>query len=304
MASTGLTRPPNKIKDSFVTILIQQILNGVVVGSGYVLVALGLTLIFGVLGLPNLAHGETYMGGAFVTYTLVSVVGWNYWVAIPVGMAAGAAIGIIVYEVAFRPLEKAAEVTLFISALAVATILGQLAVLIFGTGSRVIGTPVEGIVRLGGVTVTKFSIVILALVLVATVLLWMILHRTWFGRSMRALSQNRMAAELMGVNVRVVAYGTFALGSAVAALAGGVLGGIFPIFPTMGLEPVMKAFIVIVLGGVGSIPGVVVGGLLLGIVESLGAGYLSSDYRDPIAFGILVFVLALWPTGLARGKVS
>ncbi|SMO93629.1 branched-chain amino acid ABC transporter permease [Paracoccus laeviglucosivorans] len=277
-------------------LFLQQTVNGLALGSTYALVALGLTLIFGVLLIPNFAHGEFYMVGAFLTYALV-MAGLNFWLAMALGALAVIALGCLIDLVAFRPLRGAPPLSLMISALAASIILQQTATLIWTSEARTIPTPVTGVLRTPFFIVTWMQVVVMASLILSVAAIWAILNRTRLGLAIRATAQNHDAALLMGISMVQVRLATFAIGAALGAIAGALLGATFPIYPTMGVNPVLKAFVVLVLGGIGSLRGAVLGGLFLGLVEVMVAGYLSTELQDIGAFTLLVLVLLIRPQG-------
>ncbi|GMG85392.1 branched-chain amino acid ABC transporter permease [Paralimibaculum aggregatum] len=278
-------------------LLPQQLANGLALGSTYALVAMGLTLIFGVLLIPNFAHGELYMLGGFLTYAGVTA-GLDFWLAAVLATVLVMGLGVLVDRITFKPLEQASGLSLMISALAMSIVLQQIATITWGTEPRTIPNPVPGILRTPFASLTYHKLLIIAVMVLGAVGLWAILNRTRLGLSIRAVSQNRDAALLMGIEMWKVRAATFAIGAAFGALAGALLGAAFPIYPTMGVIPVLKALVVLVLGGIGSIPGAILGGLLLGVAEVLIAGYISSELQDIGAFVILVAMLLVRPQGL------
>ena len=279
-------------------IFVQQIINGIFLGAGYVLIALGLTLIFGILLIPNFAHGQAYMLGAYVTFSAMTFCHFNFFFAMGASIIVIGVLGVLMERFAFRPLQHAFHLTMFIAALGVAIVLEETAHLIWGPESKIILSPVQGQLTIFSISISYFRVIILATVVIVIFALTIFIKKTKLGRAMRAIAQNRDVASLMGVNIPRISAVTFAVGSAMAGIAGSLLGVIFPIYPSMGLFPTLKAFVVIVLGGIGSIPGAIVGGLFLGIAESLGAGYISSYYKETIAFIILILALLIKPTGL------
>ncbi|MGU3497144.1 branched-chain amino acid ABC transporter permease [Xanthobacteraceae bacterium A53D] len=285
-------------------LLPQQLINGLALGSTYALVALGLTLIFGVLLIPNFAHGEFYMIGAFVTYALVAV-GADFWLAMAASVALVMLLGCVVDRLVFRPIENAPGLSLMISALAASIILQQVATIIWGTEARTIPPPLTGVIRTPFFAVTQLQLLVMASLVIAFAAVWLVLNRSRLGLAIRATAQNRDAALLMGISMTQVRFATFAMGAALGAIAGALLGATFPIYPAMGVNPVLKAFVVLVLGGIGSLWGAVLGGLVLGISEILVAGYISSQLSDIGTFAILVLVLLLRPQGLfGRAQVE
>jgi branched-chain amino acid transport system permease protein len=291
----------------------QQIINGLSLGSIYALIALGYTMVYGILKLINFAHGEVFMVGAYSGYFLATGLGVERYaqsgagfplllalVVLVAAMAIAALLGVTIEALAYRPVRSAPRLTPLITAIGVSLFLQNAGMLLFTPNPR----PYPPILRelrfeLGGVIVTNIKLAIFVVAILLMVGLELFVQRTWTGRAMRALSLNMDAARLMGIDVNATIRATFAVGSALAA-AGGILFGLdqITITPLMGVLTGMKAFVAAVLGGIGNIPGAVVGGLLIGLAEQLTAGYLSPDYRDAITFLILVVVLVLKPEGL------
>lgn len=275
----------------------QQLVNGLALGSTYALIALGLTLVFGVLLIPNFAHGELYMLGAFSTYAL-SASGMNFWLAVLVATALVAIIGIVLDKVVFRPLEHSTALSLMIAALAASIILQQFATIVWGSEPRTTPNPIPGNLRTLWFSISYYQLFIIAVMLLAWGGVWMVLNRSRLGLSIRAVAQNREAAQLMGIELTKVRIATFAISAIIGGAAGALLGANFPIYPTMGVNPVLKAFVVLVIGGIGNLWGAIFGGLLLGVVEVMVAGYISSQLQDVGTFLVLVLVLLLRPDGL------
>jgi len=278
-------------------LLPQQLVNGLALGALYALVAMGLTLVFGVLLIPNFAHGELYMLGGFISYSLVAV-GIGFWPAVLVTMLAVALIGIALDWTAYKPIEQAPGLSLMISALAASVILQQIATIIWGTEPRTTPSPVTGVIRAGFITVSYYQIMLFTVLIAAWLAVWYILNRTKLGLSIRAVSQNRDAAALMGIRLDRVRIATVVLGASLGGLAGALLTASFPVYPSVGTLPILKAFVVLVIGGIGNLWGAVIGGLLLGLSEVLVAGYISSQLQDIGAFTILVLILFFRPNGL------
>jgi branched-chain amino acid transport system permease protein len=288
--------------------LLQQLLNGITWGSIYALIALGYTMVYGVLRLINFAHGEVYMMGAMTGYYAAHAFGfagapslWGLVVVLTVSMVACGILGAAIERIAYRPLRAAGRLAPLITAIGVSLLLQNTGQLVFGADPKFFPPLLESheVIRAGGVAVSNIQLTVLVTALLLMAALEYIVQRTRFGRAMRAVSYDAPAAALMGVPVDRVIAGTFVLGSMLAAAAGILVGLSNPkIEPLMGLMPGLKAFVAAVLGGIGSVPGAMAGGLLLGVIETLVTGYLSSTYRDAIAFVILIAILLFRPTGL------
>ncbi|SEQ23617.1 amino acid/amide ABC transporter membrane protein 1, HAAT family [Faunimonas pinastri] len=280
-----------------IELLPQQLVNGLALGSSYALIALGLTLVFGVLQIPNFPHGELYMLGASFTYVLVGY-GVNFWLAVPIASLGVVLVGILLDQVGYRRIDRGGNLSLMIAALAMSTVLQQVATLLWGAEPHTTRTPFTGILRTPYFSIGIYQIVIFAAALLCWLFVWLVLHRSRLGLAIRAMAQNRTAALLMGIELTWVRIATFAIGALIGGIAGSLLGAAFPIYPTMGLNPVLKAFVILVIGGVGNLWGAIVGGFLLGILEILVAGYISSQLQDIGTFAILVVVLIIRPNGL------
>ncbi len=288
------------------TTFLQQLVNGLSLGSIYALIALGYTMVYGVLRLINFAHGDVYMVGAYVGYYLSrrlkgdepSLLG--ALVVMLGAMLACAVLGVIIERFAYRPVRRAARLTLLITAIGVSLFLENGAQLVFGADPKFFDSlaPRAAFI-VGGVRLTSEQLTVIAVSFLLMILLRLFILKTRTGKAMRAVSFNLDAAKLMGISTdRIIAI-TFALGSALAAAAGVLIGMQIPkIDPLMGIIYGLKAFVAAVLGGIGNIPGAVIGGLLIGTSEVMVVGYLSSTFRDAIAFGILILVLLLRPQGI------
>jgi branched-chain amino acid transport system permease protein len=294
-----------------VSTFFQQLVNGLSIGSIYALLALGYTMVYGVLKLINFAHSEVFMVGSFVGYYTANALGFeaahagafgisSALLVLLVSMCASALLGVAIERLAYRPLRNAQRLAPLITAIGVSILLQNVGILLFGANPKPFPTIItESRYELGGVVLTNIKLLIFAVSAVLMVALDYLVKHTWTGKAMRALSVNQAAARLMGISVdRVIAF-TFVIGSALAA-AGGILFGLdqAKIEPLMGVLVGLKAFVAAVLGGIGNIPGAAVGGLVIGIAEQLTAGYLSADYRDAITFAILIAVLLVRPQGL------
>jgi branched-chain amino acid transport system permease protein len=276
-----------------------HILNGLIIGGSYVLIAVGLTLIFGILDAINLAHGEVYMLGAYVLYFLFGVWGLNYWAALILATGIIGIFGIVIEKLSFRPLRKQPLLNTMLVSIALAILLQNLAMLFWGADPKVVKTAMsEEVIQVFGVFLTVQRLVVLIVGAVAIILLHLLIEKTKIGKAMRAVAQDKDAAALMGISIDRVYTFTFAVGSALAAVAGALIAPIFQIFPTMGFVPFIKAFTVVILGGLGNVIGAIYAGFILGVAESLGAAYISTPYKDSFAFIILIIMLLLKPSGL------
>lgn len=276
-----------------------HILNGLIIGGSYVLIAVGLTLIFGILDAINLAHGEVYMLGAYVLYFLFGVWGLNYWAALILATGIIGIFGIVIEKLSFRPLRKQPLLNTMLVSIALAILLQNLAMLFWGADPKVVKTAMsEEVIQVFGVFLTVQRLVVLIVGAVTIILLHLLIEKTKIGKAMRAVAQDKDAAALMGISIDRVYTFTFAVGSALAAVAGALIAPIFQIFPTMGFVPFIKAFTVVILGGLGNVIGAIYAGFILGVAESLGAAYISTPYKDSFAFIILIIMLLLKPSGL------
>ncbi len=281
----------------------QQLVNGIWLGAVYALFALGYTLVFGVLDILNLAHGAVFMWGAFLGLLAVTKLGLPIWAALIVAMAGAGLLGIVLERVAFRPLRRrnAPHLSAIISSIGASTILVALAQAQFG--AQVSRFPFDTfpnqLYTIGPVNVTLLQITILVLSVLLMIGLWLFIQRSKTGKAMRAVAYNERTASLLGINVDRIVVNTFFLSSALAGAAGVFLGLAFSaISPFMGAPIELKGLTVIILGGLGNIQGAVVAGFLLGIIEVMSVGYISSDFRDAITFTILFIVLLVRPSGL------
>jgi branched-chain amino acid transport system permease protein len=278
----------------------QQLVNGLMLGASYALVAIGYTLIFGVLNLLYFAQGEVFMVGAFVGLYLVVAAGANIYGAIFGAMIICGALGAVAFFVAVRPVSKDRPLAPLISTIGLTIILQNLAVYIFGGQQMAFPETIEQkLYRLGPVTVSSAQLFILGVAVTLMVLLWLFIERTKMGRAIRATAENHETAALLGVDVNRVVLITFIIGSAIAGVAG-VLDGIknSNISPFMGLGAAVKGLIVMLLGGLGNVPGAMVAGLMLGMIEILSAAYIGTTERDFFSFLILILILLWRPTGL------
>lgn len=286
---------------------LQQLVNGVALGSVYALIALGYTMVYGIITLINFAHGEIFMVGAFIGLLLVSFFKVNVFVAMMGAMIFCMIMGVLIELIAYRPLRKSSRLSALISAIGVSIFLSSLALMVFGADAKGFpdgAFPVHQI-QVGSADISTLQLLIIGVSAALMMALEFIVQKTKIGKAMRATSEDYNTSALMGINVNRVISFTFALGSALAA-AGGVLVGVLfnAVSFNMGLMAGLKAFAAAVLGGIGSIPGAMLGGLLLGVSEVFGVAIGYSSYRDAIAFTILVLVLLVKPTGLLGQKIT
>lgn len=295
---------PHAFLDS-ISLFGQQVINGITLGSVYALIAVGYTMVYGVIELINFAHGEVYMMGAFFSFTMVTSMGLSIWVAFPVAIVLCAILGVILDIVAYRPLRNAPRLAALITAIGMSIFLQNLALMIWGSDiksfPRAKLPPVFSTTAfsLGNIRVTWLQVFILGVAIVIMAGLNAIIHRTKVGTAMRAIAQDKVTASLMGINVNRVISFTFAIGSGMGGVAGILVGMYYnAIWPTMGYIAGIKAFAAAVLGGIGSVPGAMLGGGILGMAEVMGAGYISSPYRDGIAYAVMILVIIFKPSGL------
>lgn len=279
---------------------IQQIFNGLVVGSIYTLIALGLTTIFGILGIAHFAHGSVAMFGGYLTYFLISALGIGLLPSFILAMAVGALLGVVLERVAYYPVRNAPPINSFIIALGLTLIIEKLNLLAFGIDQVIIPTPFVNVINIGGVTMPELRIYVLVIAAILVIGMTLLIQRTWIGMAVRAVAQNRAAAVLMGINVNSVSMFVFALSSALGVAAGVLVGALFAVAPGVSGGLVIKGFAVLILGGLGSIPGAIVGGMVLGVSEAFAAAFVSSAYKDVISFLLMILVLLVRPEGLMR----
>ncbi|WP_174734866.1 branched-chain amino acid ABC transporter permease [Mesobacillus harenae] len=283
-------------------ILLQQLFNGLTIGSVYALVALGLTLVYGILHIPNFAHGALYMMGGYITLTMMTSYGFHYWLAILVSMLVVGLLGVLMERFIFYPLREAPPIHDKIAAIGILLFLEAFAQFVWGADYQMMTSPYSQVINVLGLTFTLQRILIIVAAIVIMILLYVFLKKTFTGSTIIAMSQDREGANLVGINTHKVAMLTFMISGALAAVAASLAAPINLVFPGMGHLVILKAFVIIILGGMGSIPGAILGGYILGFSESLGATYISNDYKDIIAFVLLIVILSVKPTGLfAKG---
>lgn len=281
---------------------LQQLINGLQLGFVYALIALGYTMVYGIVRLINFAHGDVFMVGAYLGFFALASWRLPLPLALLVAMAGCAALGVFIERVAYRPLRNAPKISALITAMGVSLFLEYFTSLRFVFGPDYRAFPRPFAVRsysVGGLSVSNIQLIVFGVALLLMVALWWFVNRTRTGMAMRAVSHDQATARLMGINVDAIISITFGIGSALAG-AGGVLYGIaYPqINPFMGVMPGLKAFTAAVLGGIGVIPGAMLGALIMGVVETFTSAYISSTLRDAVAFGLLILVLLVRPAGI------
>jgi len=289
---------------------IQQLINGLSLGSIYALIALGYTMVYGILKFINFAHGEIFMLGAFCGFYTAKALGVDApdipmaLVILLITMIVTAVIGVTIEKLAYKPLRNSSKLTVLITAIGVSLFLQYLGQLIFGAAPQSFPTIIENVsFDIAGATIGSNQIVVILSAILLMLALRFIVMNTKMGTAIRAVSNNLTAASLMGININNVISFTFIIGSSLAGAAGILYSINYPsIDPLMGLLPGLKAFIAAVLGGIGNFPGAAVGGIIIGLVETFTVGYFSPTYRDAIAFAILIIILLVKPTGLFGKK--
>lgn len=286
---------------------ISYLVNGISLGSIYALIALGYTMVYGIAKMLNFAHGDVIMIGGFTVFIAISSLSFPVWLSILVGIIVCTLLGVIIEKVAYKPLRNASPLAVLITAIGVSYLLQNTALLIFGSDSKsfvsVVGLKdwkINDQLVISGVT-----IVTILVSLAIMILLTLFVNKTKPGRAMLAVSEDKGAAQLMGINVNSTISLTFAIGSALAAVAAVLLCSAYPqINAYTGSMPGIKAFVAAVFGGIGSIPGAMIGGILLGIIENLSKAYISSQMADAIVFAVLIIVLLVKPTGILGKKIN
>ncbi len=283
------------------------LLSGISLGSIYALIALGYTMVYGIAKMLNFAHGDIIMVGGYVVFFAMSSSWCPTWLAIILGIAVCTLLGVVIEKIAYKPLRSMPSLTVLITAIGVSYFLQNAALLLFKSNTRTFRSVTENLpdINLGGLVITSETVVTIAVTVVLMVALTLFVNKTKMGKAMRAVSEDKEAAELMGISVNKTISLTFAIGSALAAVAGVLLCSNFhALSPYTGSMPGIKAFVAAVFGGIGSIPGAMVGGILLGIIENLAKGYISTQLSDAIVFLVLILVLLIKPTGIFGKKIN
>ncbi|HET6560853.1 MAG TPA: branched-chain amino acid ABC transporter permease [Marmoricola sp.] len=282
----------------------QYLGNGLVLGAIYALMAAGLTLVFGYMGVVNFAHGEFYMIGAYLAYTVTSILGWPFAVGVLFAALGAAVLGLLINWGILQPLRKYETLEMpMLATIGLAIMLPNVAIILWNPVPKAAGSPVPAAsIDLGIMRLSSASLFVIGMALLFILCSHLFINRTRAGLTMRGTFQDSTASWLMGVNVTRVYALTFVFGAVLAALSGVLIATIFNITPAMGTLATAKSFVVVILGGLGSFPGAVAGGLLLGLVEGLGAGYISAGYKDTFGLLVLILVLLLRPQGLFGAK--
>ena len=284
-------------------------ISGLSLGSVYAIIALGYTMVYGISKMLNFAHGDVIMIGGYISFVMTVYLGMNAWLALLIAMAVCTCLGILIERLAYRPLRGTGSLAVLITAIGVSYFLQNIALLIWGANPKMFTSLLDGSkpLRLAGgdLVVSPESIFTIVANIVVMVVLTLFVNKTKAGKAMRAVSEDNGAAQLMGINVNQSISLTFAIGSGLAAVAGVLMCSAYPVLtPTTGAMPGIKAFTAAVFGGIGSIPGAMIGGLILGIIEIFSRAYVSTELSDAIVFACLIIVLLVRPTGLLGKKVS
>ena len=281
-------------------------INGLSLGSVYAIIALGYTMVYGIAKMLNFAHGDVIMVAGFVIYTLMNSLGVHPIAAVLISVVVCTVLGVTIEKIAYKPLRKATPLAVLITAIGVSYFLQNLALLIFGSDTKMFTSVVKvPQLKLGEITITGETVVTIIACIIIMVCLTLFIKKTKAGQAMLAVSEDKDAAELMGINVNATISLTFAIGSGLAAVAGALLCSQYTsLTPYTGAMPGIKAFVAAVFGGIGSIPGALIGGLLLGVIENLRKAYISSQMADAIVFSVLIIVLLVKPTGILGKKIN
>ena len=274
----------------------QSLVNGLMMGMIYVLIALGLTLLYGIMHIVNFAHGEIYMLGGFVSYYLVTRLGFNYFVSLPITMVVLFVVGIIMEKLFFSRVRGNFMHCLLVT-LGISLIFQSLGWTFFGTEDVTVPSTISGVFKVGGIFMPKQRMLSALVCLLLVGLLYLLIAKTKIGRHMRAIEQDSEASELFGVSINLVNMVALGIGFALAAIGGALIGSIFVLNPSIGLVPMLKAFVIIIMGGLGSIGGCILAGLLLGIIDSVVATLIGANLAYVVVFAILILIIIIRPRG-------
>lgn len=286
---------------------LSYLINGISLGSIYAIIALGYTMVYGIAKMLNFAHGDVIMIGAYIIYIIMNQAGINPIIAIVVSIAICTLMGITIEKVAYKPLRRATSLAVLITAIGVSYFLQNIALLVFGANTKSF-SPIVNLdpIKLadGQLTISWITLITILVCILIMIVLTLFIKKTKAGQAMLAVSEDKDAAQLMGINVNATISLTFAIGSGLAAIAGALFCSAYPtLTPYTGSMPGIKAFTAAVFGGIGSVPGALIGGILLGIIEILGRAYISSQLSDAIVFSVLIIVLLVKPTGILGKKM-
>lgn len=287
---------------------ISYLINGISLGSIYALIALGYTMVYGIAKMLNFAHGDIIMIGGFTIFVVMNTLGLPPFLAVLVAVIVCTLLGVVIEKVAYKPLRQASPLAVLITAIGVSYLLQNVALLFFGANTKlftsVVNIPAISLAD-GQINISGETTITIILSIIIMIALIVFIKKSKAGQAMLAVSEDKGAAELMGINVNATITLTFAIGSALAALAGALMCSAYPtLTPYTGAMPGIKAFVAAVFGGIGSIPGAFIGGILLGIIENLSKAYISSQMADAIVFAVLILVLLVKPTGILGKKMN
>ncbi len=284
---------------------LSYLISGLGLGSVYAIIALGYSMVYGIAKMLNFAHGDVIMVGAFVAYFAIGSFNMPALIAVLFSVIVCTVLGVVIERLAYKPLRHASSLSVLITAIGVSYLLQNAAMLLWGTDTKIFPTLLSGNLQLGALSIPWLTLLTIAICILIMVFLTLFINRTKTGRAMRACSEDKGASSLMGINVNRIISITFAIGSGLAAIAAVLLCATYPsVYPTLGSMPGIKAFTAAVFGGIGSIPGAFLGGLLLGVIENLSKAYISAQLSDAIVFAVLIIVLLIKPTGLLGKKIS
>ena len=286
--------------------MLQQLVNGLILGSVYALLALGYTMVYGIIKLINFAHGDIYMIGAFMGYYLINILKFNFFLSLILAMIGTAILGVLIEFLAYRPLRNSTRIAALITAIGVSFLLEYGMIFFVGANTRSFPQVIKTVrFNLGPISISNIQLLILGISIFLMVALQFIVQKTKMGKAMRAVSVDSAAAQLMGINVNRTISFTFALGSALAGAAGVLIALYYnSLEPLMGMTPGIKSFVAAVLGGIGIIPGAALGGFVIGLLETFATALGLSDFRDAIVYAILIVILLIRPAGILGKNVK